>query len=542
MAKLVIIHVNGDFGNGFTIYLQIFTEDDRQLIGTARGKLPPAKDLYDNYTLWRSPYSNYISGRNSGRISVYGGTETSIINEIKQASKQLKLSLNDWLKQDSQFIAIREKLFQNLKDESEEIRVIFETENIELQRLPWHLWDDFFKHYHRSEVVLSLPVKKLQIISDTKQVKVLAVFGTRETLSNATRIKTEKDWEMLERLLSKDSNACLIKLEQPSLDYLCEQIDEHKPQILFFAGHSRSEENGVSGYIDLNDEEIITIDDLEPDLRRAVKRGLQLAIFNSCDGLGIARQLANLHVPNIIVMREPVPDEVAQKFLQRFLEAFAAGKSLHLALRRARERINRLENRFPGATWLPVTFQNPAEPPLTWRSLGGVEIRKQSNQTGVAGKESQIENQASIAWLLTTPDLNQIKSQQTIVTSNSSETQIQSTTLGINAKSSKVENFDEQLINCDNCNHLNPPRAILCEMCYIPLTLAKKSKKEAELSPLPLTNELENKESENKESKKEAELSKGVSSNQKQKSYYGSISGHKLRGRYQIVQQLGLGG
>ncbi|MER3491935.1 MAG: hypothetical protein C4323_06145 [Mastigocladus sp. ERB_26_2] len=124
MAKLVIIHVNGDFGNGFTIYLQIFTEDDRQLIGTTRGKLPPAKDLYDNYTLWRSPYSNYISGRNSGRISVYGGTETSIINEIKQASKQLKLSLNDWLKQDSQFIAIREKLFQNLKDESEEIRVI----------------------------------------------------------------------------------------------------------------------------------------------------------------------------------------------------------------------------------------------------------------------------------------------------------------------------------------------------------------------------------------------------------------------------------
>ncbi|MUG99959.1 CHAT domain-containing protein [Scytonema sp. UIC 10036] len=111
---------------------------------------------------------------------------------------------------------------------------------------------------------------------------------------------------------------------------------------------------------------------LEPELRKAVKRGLQLAIFNSCDGFGIARQLAEFHLPNIIVMREPVPDEVAQKFLQRFLEAFAAGKPLHLAVRRAREKINRLESKFPGATWLPMTFQNPAEPPLTWQALGTV--------------------------------------------------------------------------------------------------------------------------------------------------------------------------
>ncbi|MBW4571829.1 MAG: protein kinase [Tolypothrix carrinoi HA7290-LM1] len=238
-------------------------------------------------------------------------------------------------------------------------------------------------------------MKKGQIASNSDQVKVLAVFG------KDTRINTKKDWLMLEERLAQDSNALLININKPKLDDLCDQIDKHKPQILFFAGHSRSEDDGESGFIDLNDDETITIDDLEPDLRKAVKRGLQLAIFNSCDGLGIARQLAQLHVPNIIVMREPVPDQVAQMFLQRFLEAFAAGKPLHLAVRRARERINRLENQFPGATWLPMTFQNPAEPPLTWRSLGGVEIKRQSNQSAFPSEESNMTNQGSIAWLNT---------------------------------------------------------------------------------------------------------------------------------------------
>ncbi len=396
MGKLVVINlIEGNFETGFSVSLQIWTEGDRQWIGAAKGKLSPATELHKHYTLWQSHYRKHVSGRNSTRISVTGGTDASIISDIQKASKQLKLSLNDWLKADSSFSPIREKLFQNLKDESEEIRVIFETENLELQRLPWHLWDDFFKHYHRAEVALSLPVKKGQIATNTDKVKVLAVFG------KDTRINTKKDWQMLEERLAQDSNALLININKPKLDDLCDQIDKHKPQILFFAGHSHSEDDGESGFIDLNDEESITIDDLEPDLRKAVKRGLQLAIFNSCDGLGIARQLAQLHVPNIIVMREPVPDQVAQMFLQRFLEAFAAGKPLHLAVRRAREKINRLENQFPGATWLPMTFQNPAEPPLTWRSLGGVEIGRQSNQLDVLGEESNIASQGSIAWLTT---------------------------------------------------------------------------------------------------------------------------------------------
>jgi tRNA A-37 threonylcarbamoyl transferase component Bud32 len=397
MGKLVVINlVGGNFEQGFDIALQIWTEGDRQWIASTTGKLPPAKELLEYYKSWQSRYRSHVSGRYSSRISVTGGTNTTIISDIKKASQQLKFSLNNWLKADSSFSPIREKLFQTLKDESEEIRVIFNTEHPELQRLPWHLWDDVFKRYYRAEVALSLPVKKSQIVTPTdNKVKVLAVFG------RDTKINLQQDWEMLENLLSQKSNAQLIDIHKPKLEELCEQIDEHRPQILFFAGHSRSEESGDDGFIDLNDEDSITIDDLEPEIRKAVKYGLQLVIFNSCDGLGIARQLAQLEVPNIIVMREPVPDEVAQKFLQRFLEVFALGKPLHLAVRRARERINRLENKFPGATWLPMTFQNPAEPPLTWRSLGGIEIKQTSNSNAVSNGESSRENASFIPWLET---------------------------------------------------------------------------------------------------------------------------------------------
>ena len=70
-------------------------------------------------------------------------------------------------------------------------------------------------------------------------------------------------------------------------------------------------------------------------------------------------------------MRLPVPDRVAQEFLKRFLDTFAAGESLHTSVRQARESLQGLEGEFPAASWLPIVFQNPAVPSLTWQGLQG---------------------------------------------------------------------------------------------------------------------------------------------------------------------------
>jgi hypothetical protein len=71
----------------------------------------------------------------------------------------------------------------------------------------------------------------------------------------------------------------------------------------------------------------------------------------------------------MIVMREPIPDREAQEFLKNFLSAFSTGETLYQSVRDAREKLQGLEDVFPCASWLPVIFQNPAEMPLTWRSV-----------------------------------------------------------------------------------------------------------------------------------------------------------------------------
>ena len=84
--------------------------------------------------------------------------------------------------------------------------------------------------------------------------------------------------------------------------------------------------HGRSGRFYINKTESLTVEELKQGFKLAVSSGLQLAIINSCDGLGIARQLEDLGIPQTIVMREPVCDRVAQDFLKYFLQPiFAAG-------------------------------------------------------------------------------------------------------------------------------------------------------------------------------------------------------------------------
>ena len=128
-------------------------------------------------------------------------------------------------------------------------------------------------------------------------------------------------------------------------------------------------EDEQTGKIVINSQESLTIPQLKNSLNKAIERGLKLAIFNSCAGLGLATKLTDLSLPQMIVMREPVPDLVAQHFLKYFLTAYSQGQSFPLAVREARERLQSIEGEFPGASWLPVIFQNPAEVPLSWQQL-----------------------------------------------------------------------------------------------------------------------------------------------------------------------------
>ncbi|MEM8805144.1 MAG: CHASE2 domain-containing protein [Cyanobacteria bacterium P01_G01_bin.38] len=344
------------------------------------GSLPPAPDLDAVLQRWRSLYAALYGNcgvwrrffpatafRSAGApgdfpddfpIDIDEDDITHVSTaEFEQLGQDLRQQLNGWLESDA-FRPIDRKLRTHLS-RSDEIRIILAAENSDVLRYPWQLWQ-LFEDYPQSELALSplnyqRSVKKPQA-KGHRRVSVLAMLG------NAEGIDVGTDQQILAALPGAD----VTLLAEPTLDELHQQLWHGTWDIFFFAGHSSSQNEGV---LQLNQTETITLIRLKYALRNAIAQGLQLAIFNSCDGLGLAWDLADLHIPQVIVMREPVPDVVAHAFLKHFLTAFANGQPLYLAVRAAREQLQPLESLCPCATWLPVIVQNPAELTISWQAL-----------------------------------------------------------------------------------------------------------------------------------------------------------------------------
>jgi CHASE2 domain-containing sensor protein len=316
--------------------------------------------MVTHYDRWQSTYRSLEDFRITPIGISIGGSRTEQLKNCRNLGDDLSKHLNSWLNSES-FRSLKEKLLKQLTPD-DTVRVLIKTDNIWLRRLPWHLWD-LFEDYSKAEVALSAPeYEKLPESNTTtsrEKVKILAILG------NSEGIFIEKDRQLLEKLPDAETTF----LVEPKRSQLNEQLCEQDWDILFFAGHSSSQEDGKTGKICINQTDRLTIEELKYALKKAVSSGLQLAIFNSCDGLGLAHQLEDLHIPQIIVMREPVPDLVAQEFLKNFLSKFSGGESLYLAVRESRERLHGIEDEYPCAIWLPVICQNPATVPPTWEDL-----------------------------------------------------------------------------------------------------------------------------------------------------------------------------
>ncbi len=356
MAKLVVLKLDGDLEHqGFRVTLEIGSDFARPEIEIS-ANLPPEPDLATYLCQWQEKYrSSGMPSRIKPQEVIYDGYIKKRVSECCQKAKVLTECLQSWLNSE-EFRCINNTLREELKRD-EAIRVLIRTDNSELHRIPWHLWD-FFDRYSLAEFALTAIASETPPKPPRKpRVRVLAILG------NSSGIDIQLDRQLLENLPNAET-VFLVEPQRKELnDYLWQQWD-----ILFFAGHSETADD--TGRIYINKFDSLTITELEYGLKRAIEQGLQLAIFNSCDGLGLAWQLTSLNIPQMIVMREPVPDEVAQEFLKHFLKAFSGGKSLYLASREAREKLQGLEDKFPNATWLPVIFQNPRVVPLTWKELG----------------------------------------------------------------------------------------------------------------------------------------------------------------------------
>ncbi|WP_407896676.1 CHASE2 domain-containing protein [Scytonema sp. NUACC26] len=359
MCKLVVLKfADGSFEQGFSVTLQIGDEGERPSTEIT-GRLPAAIDMPIYYDRWQASY-RHLGSRYRLSADKVQVTNVSVTEDCQETAQSLRSRFNDWLRSE-EFRPVREKWLEKLLA-TDELRVILQTEDYQLKRLPWHLWD-VIERYPKAEVAIASPTYERVISKKTRndKVNILAILG------NSEGIDTDADLNLLQQL--NDANVTF--LVEPQRKELNDQLWGNSWDILFFAGHSSSYGKDGNGLIYLNTTDSLTIGELRYALRKAVESGLQLAIFNSCDGLGLARDLADLQIPQMIVMREPVPDLVAQEFLKNFLKSFASGDLLYLAVREARERLQGLEDKFPCATWLPVICQNLAEAPPSWKQITG---------------------------------------------------------------------------------------------------------------------------------------------------------------------------
>lgn len=366
MAKLVVLKLDGDLeSQGLRVTLEIGCENARPEVEFMTD-LPKSPELISLLDCWQNKYRQVGAPyRIKPKKITYDGSINKRIEDCRNSAKELSDIFNSWLNC-SEFNEINKRLREEL-NRQDNIRLLIRTEDSRLQKLPWHLWD-FIERYPNAEIALSsAKFERLKKVTyaEKAEVRILAILGHKEG------IDVEADHKLLENLpLTKT-----VFLVEPEHQEINDKLWEESWDIIFFAGHS--ETKGETGKIYINPTDSLTIDELWYGLRKAVDGGLKLAIFNSCDGLGLARRLDDLQIPQMIVMRELIPDKIAQEFLKYFLSAFVSGKSFYLAVREARERLQGWESDFPCATWLPIIYQNPTAVAPCWKELvKAKEIKK----------------------------------------------------------------------------------------------------------------------------------------------------------------------
>lgn len=367
MGKLVVLKFDGELQQGLRVSLEI-SEDGQYPYLETHGQLPANPHIISALQQWRNAYQNLVSSSRSIQpLSIQYGGHISSLETCTKVSRSVADSVQSWFRSPD-FRAIDLQLRDGLSPH-DSIRILIRSSDRILHQIPWHLWD-LFDSYPQAEVVLGAsrfrPASTLPR-SRLKKVRILLILGDR------TGINIEAD----QQLLSQLPDVQITTLLEPSRQALHEQLYDQPWDIVFFAGHSQTIEG--EGILRLNASTSLTLDEIRYSIRRAIANGLSLAIFNSCDGLGLAAALESEQLPQLIVMRQAVPDRVAQIFLTYFLQAFSRGEWLHTAMREAREKLQGLEDQFPCASWLPILYQHPTAAPLSWQSFLAVNDQRQEN-------------------------------------------------------------------------------------------------------------------------------------------------------------------
>ncbi|MCU0548037.1 MAG: CHASE2 domain-containing protein [Leptolyngbya sp. Prado105] len=324
------------------------------------------------YQDWRQTYLNFYQSDQLRGRTVGGGIATIHVDwhaELIRAETKLMYEFHRWLRSAelydirSTIASASQKLIKTNPESTEPIRVFLTCAPIALDRFPWEAWElgtEFAStgaiQIIRAPLNISAPTQSESLRS--RRARILAILGDDTGLDFKTDREAVRSLKKLAEVKfvgwQPDKTAA-----QVIQDITSAIADEQGWDVLFFAGHS-NETALTGGELGIAPGVSISIHEIKPQLMAAKKRGLQVAIFNSCSGLSIADSLIDLGFGQVVVMREPIHNRVAQDFLVHFLQGLGKSLDVYDSVLAARQFL-RMEksHTYPSASLVPSLFCHP---------------------------------------------------------------------------------------------------------------------------------------------------------------------------------------
>jgi hypothetical protein len=338
------------------------------------------------YKEWRRTYLSFYQSEHIRGRTVGGGVASLVVDwhaELVKAETKFMYEFHRWLRS-AELYEIRSEIAQASQElvkanpqTTEAVQLFVTCAPIELERFPWEAWElgtEFATTGVIRIIRAPLNIKESGTRYDKPQqrrARILAILG------DDTGLNFEADREAV-RSLSRIADIKFVgwqpkQTPEQAIQQITDAITEKLGwDILFFAGHS-NETQMTGGELGIAPGVSISINEIKPQLMVAKKLGLQVAIFNSCSGLSIADALVDIGFSQVVVMREPVHNRVAQEFLVRFLQGLAKYLDVYESMMAARQFL-RMEksHTYPSAYLVPSLFCHPGAAlfrinPVDWK-------------------------------------------------------------------------------------------------------------------------------------------------------------------------------
>jgi CHAT domain len=406
-------------GDATTMNLQLDVQRDHQLCSfrlswgqeqRLSATLPYPASLTAQYQAWCEAYLSFYRKLASGELLEEEPSPAELRGRIEesgslssaedwrfqlvQVEAHLLAEFHRWL-YSAQLIEIRQQIVWVARDYWEQAPTIAGASNgvnlfltcspIELERLPWEAWEIGTEFATTGSIriirtPLNMPMKP----------------GSRGGKRRNTGLDFQADRTAV-RSLRRLADVQFVgwQPEQTTCQVITQIkaaiADERGWDMLFFAGHS-NETKMTGGELGIAPGVSIAIHEIESQLLIAKELGLQVAIFNSCRGLSIAEALIRLGFGQVVVMREPIHNRVAQEFLLQLLQGLVQHRDVHDSLIAARQFLRLEKNHtYPSAYLVPSLFCHPGATlyqiaPLRWqqRLLNSLPTRWEAIASGAA--------------------------------------------------------------------------------------------------------------------------------------------------------------